>query len=777
MKVTKIEGKCDLYYYETEAFQATTPEELHALKGINKIQGTIPGNVEKDLMAAGILPDIYVGANIKEAEPLEINEWWYEKEFTVDKDFNDYDMVLRFDGVDTVATYFINGVEIGKSDNMLVEHEFNVNEYLVAGKNTLSVRIESSLYYAARQEHFAYMTGFPRNFEGLSIRKAAHMYGWDITPRLVSAGIWKGVSLLYKGKARVEDLYLSTINVRVDEHGKTLAWIWAQYNVNVSPKHFNKYRVQLIGKCGDSTFEISQPLRFTHSTMRTDVVNAKLWWPHGYGDPNLYDITFNVFDEEGNLVCDYHTKFGLRKCKLIRTDVGVGKDGEFRVEVNNVPIMCKGTNWVPLDSMHSNDAERLHKALDLCVDSECNIIRCWGGNVYESDEFFNLCDQHGILVWQDFGFACNTYPQGEDFLNKVKEEVKKFVLRVRNHPCLALYCGNNEIDWAWYQFFMDPEKMDDLCRRVIPAQLKLYDPFRDYYPSSPYYAKEVCEKRDGSIMPESHAWGSRDYYKGEEYKLNLAHFIGEFGYFGCPAASSVKKFISPENLWPGSAQNEEWALHATDPEGPGGWWAGRITQMYDQLEGIFGHYPTDLDELAILSQGAQAEACKYMLERCRIRKPECMGILWWNMIDCWPQFSDAVVDYYYTKKMAYYFIKQSQAPVTIAMDEPKSWNCGVHILNDTNEMQNGEYEVFNATTGKVVASGTFSAQPNQNVRVCNVRISHGDKAVYLLRVVANGVEHKNHYLFGYPAFSVEFYMEYLKTISEFYGIDLVNVAK
>ncbi|MBQ1942867.1 MAG: hypothetical protein II368_04375 [Clostridia bacterium] len=776
MKIQKIQGACDLYFYETGAVAAKTPADIHKLSGITHIPATIPGNVEKDMMNAGLLPDIYFGSNVLKAQEIELNEWWYEKEFFVDEDYNDYDLFLEFKGVDTVATYFINGVEIGKSENMLIEHKFQVNDYVKAGKNLLTVKIDSSIYYTVDKEHYPFMTGFPMDFEGLAIRKPAHMYGWDIICRLVSAGIWKDVELQYKDKTRIEDLYLSTINVREDK-GVTLGWIWAQYHIIVSPKYFGKYYVQLLGKCGDSEFEIKHKLRFNYSTMRTDVRNAKLWWPAGYGDPNLYDITLNLLDENGNVVCDYHTKFGIRKCELDRTETGVGKNGKFTVKVNNVPIMCKGTNWVPLDAMHSNDPERLPKAIEECVDTHCNMIRCWGGNVYESDEFFDLCDQNGLLVWQDFALACNIYPLGDRFVNLMKDEAKAFICRVRNHCSLALYCGNNEIDWAWYQFHMLPS-MDDLSRKILPEQVKLYDPFRPYLPSSAYFADELCLKRDLSETPEQHVWGSRDYFKAQEYRTHGAHFISEVGYHGCPAVSSIKKFISPDSLWPATSENEEWVVHATDPEGKDGWWAYRVELMHKQIEALFGKRADNLEDFALLSQASQAEACKYFIETARIRKPECQGILWWNMQDGWPQFSDAVVDYYFTKKLAYYFIKQSQDPLTIALGEPAGWGSKIYILNDTMRTVKGTYEVVNALTGDVVKAGEFKVNPNENLAVDSLAISHGHKNVYLLKVVEeDGTVHKNHYLYGYPAFEMDYYKNYLKILSEYYGVDMENIAK
>lgn len=775
MKTVKLNGKYDLYFYETGKADVKSPDQLDTAKGVTKIDAIVPGNVEKDMMRAGILPDIYFGNNILKVQEYELHEWWFKRDFEVDKDFNDYDLVLEFEGVDTVATYYINGREIGRSENMLHGHEFVVNEYVKAGKNTLAVKIESPILYADRQETFPYMTAFAFNFASLPIRKAPHMYGWDIMCRILSAGIWKDVNLKYKNKTRIEKIYLATLGVFNDNKK---AWIWINYQLKMPPQGYGKYHILVKGSCKDSTFEYKFKVSFSKASKTFDILNnLKLWWPDGYGDPNLYDIEVSLLNEKGETVDVYKTKFGVRKCEIDRTDLGdKAHDGRFLVKINGVNVMCKGTNWVPLDGLHSNDPERLPVVMEEIKDTHCNIIRCWGGNIYESDEFYDMCDANGIMVWQDFSFACNFYPLDERFLNIVKKEAQAFMERVRNHCSLILYCGDNECDGGWYQFGMDPNK-NTLTREVLPHQVQLHDPYRHYMPSSPYMSPALIASKDTSLMPEQHLWGSRDYFKALEYKHNTAHFISEIGYHGSPCVSSIKKFISPDKLWPATVENDEWVAHCTDPEGKDGGFSYRVDLMHNQITALFGKRADNLEDFALFSQVSQAEAKKYFIEMVRMNKWDKSGIIWWNMQDGWPQFSDAVVDYYFNKKIAYYFIKQAQQPLSIMLTEPAGWCTDVLVLNDTLNDYQGTYEVSDGETGEVVRKGEFKVKANENYKADWFNVSHGYQKLYLLKLNVDGKEIKNHFVLGYPPFGFEQYRNYLKILSEFYGVDLISLAK
>ncbi len=296
-----------------------------------------------------------------------------------------------------------------------------------------------------------------------------------------------------------------------------------------------------------------------------------------------------------------------------RVDAPADPASHFVFRVNDVPIMVKGANWVPLDAFHSRDAERVDRAVALFADLGCNMIRCWGGNVYEDHRFFDLCDEAGILVWQDFAFACCRYPQTDAFLAEVRREAEHVVAKLRNHPSLAIWCGDNEIDMAYVSDGLSPEH-NRLTREVIPQVVHRLDPHRAFVPSSPYVPPSVGPVAGAwQQTPEQHLWGPRGYFKSPFYTLHSAHFIGEIGYHGCPNVSSIRRFISPEKLWPWE-DNDEWQEHAVYHWQHPTRDRDRIKLMANQVRELFGVVPDDLESFALASQITQAEAKKFFIE-------------------------------------------------------------------------------------------------------------------------------------------------------------------
>jgi beta-mannosidase len=428
---------------------------------------------------------------------------------------------------------------------------------------------------------------------------------------------------------------------------------------------------------------------------------------------------------------------------------------------------------VPLDAFHSRDAQRVTQAMALTDDLGCNMIRCWGGNVYESDPFFDLCDEKGILVWQDFAFACCRYPQEEAFLARVRAEAEAVVKRLRNHPALAIWCGDNEIDMAYLSEKISPEQ-NRLTREVIPQVLQRLDPFRGYVPSSPYAPPAVAEHPDPfRATPEQHLWGPRGYFKSPFYIQHSAHFIGEIGYHGCPDASSIRRFISPHAVWPWQ-DNAEWQVHAVYH------WAhtaidrDRIKLMANQVRELFGQIPEDLETFVLASQITQAEAKKFFIESTRARKWGTSGLLWWNVLDGWPQFSDAVVDYYFQKKLAYHYIWRSQRPVMVMLGEPGSGKyLPVIACNDTRQPTEVRYRVWDAESGDTAAEGSILLPANQTWQAARIRTHASDQRLFLIEWEQTqdpdgAIRYGNHYLAGTPPFSLERYQAWLPKIAHLY---------
>ncbi len=449
------------------------------------------------------------------------------------------------------------------------------------------------------------------------------------------------------------------------------------------------------------------------------------------------------------------THFGLRSVVLDRTDTTDGINGKFRFLINGTEIMCRGSNWVPLDAFHSRDAERYDRALALVRDIGCNILRCWGGNVYEDHAFYDFCDRNGVMVWQDFSMACRIYPETEHFKQLLAEEATAVVRKLRNHPSIILWSGDNEIDEVLVSF-TDPAE-NSLTREVLPKMVALNDIGRPYLASSPYYASEVYQSRGkGLVPPEQHLWGPRDYFKSDYYKNSKAHFVSETGYHGCPSLDSIKKFITLERVWPYHG-NPEWILHSSDQAG-NDW---RITLMEKQVRQLFGTVPTEPRDYILASHISQAEAKKYFIERIRVARPIKTGVIWWNLLDGWPQMSDAVVDYYFTKKLAYGYIKRAQAPFAVVAGELESWGIKLYACNDTLQEKHGTLTVIDAESDAVLWQGAFTAKKNATTPITKLPILYSEQKMLILQWEVEGERGFNHYLCGYPPISLEQYQKWM----------------
>ena len=764
MKSISLNGKYNLYFYDATAYSADTPEQLKA-DCVKKITANVPGNVEFALSEHGYLPkDLFYSQNILKTCAYESWDFWYERDFTLTEEQLKKTCFLEFCGADTVATYFVNGHKIGESKDMLVEHRFAVNEFAKPGKNKLFVKLASDICYAAGKEFPPYIQALPVNQESAWLRKAPHVFGWDIMPRALSRGLWRDVNLIVEDDFEIRSLYFATTHVHL---ASSSALVWFNYNVKMPVSAFGKVFLRVKGVCEDSEFSYRTALRFNSGTTRIGVdKNLKLWNPVGYGKPWLYDVTVDIVDAEENVLASQSLRFGIRLVEIDYSQTG-GPDGYFNIKINHVPVLVKGTNWVPADVFHSRDKERILPILKEISDLGCNAVRCWGGNVYEDHAFFDYCDEHGLMVWQDFAMACSQYPHQKEFLEQIADEVKAVAVKLRNHCSLITYCGDNECDIMTFYNALDPNT-NVITRRVIPETLQMWDPFRKFIPSSPYISPASYAKDDADHLPELHLWGPRDNFKSMFYRQDSCNFIGEIGYHGCTSISSIRKFIPEDKLWP-PYDNEDWIVHCTDPQGKDGIYAYRIRLIANQIRELFGEVPDDMEDFVLASQISQAEAKKFFIEYARQKKWKRTGIIWWNAMDGWPQFSDAVIDYYFNKKLACYYIKRSQQPVTILMKEPDNWACELMIANDSDQSAQGSYEVIDADTDEIIAQGEFFSPANENRTVERIPVSNGVQKLYLLKLHINGKTIVNHYMHGHSPFNFKKYKQQLKKIADLDG--------
>ncbi|MFV0401722.1 MAG: glycoside hydrolase family 2 protein [Oscillospiraceae bacterium] len=714
------------------------------------ISAQVPGNVELDLARAGIEDDPFYGENLYHFRPYEFCEWEYERSFFLAEDMVGEMLELVLEGVNLYAQVYINDCPVGSCENMLIEHVLDITEAAHPGAvNTIRIHIASALNHARADELPVLATGNDGSVEYVRQRKPPHSFGWDIMPRFPSAGLWRGVSIRRRKATRITQSYYATVSA--DEKRAQLRYS-VRFETDAATLEGFTLRIS-----GDG-FAVERPLLFTAADGSITVENPRLWWPRGYGDANLYNVTLELL-HRGEVVDSKTERIGIRKVEIEQV-MKPGDEGEFLIRVNGCPILAKGSNWVPLDAMHSRDASRYEQAIALFSEAGCNIVRCWGGNVYEDHRFFELCDEQGLMVWQDFAMACALYPQEDALFHTLEEEAASVIKKLRNHPSIILWAGDNEVDefYCGMGFASKENCYNAITREVLPRAVRNHDPYRLFLPSSPYIPPYI-ERYD---VPEQHNWGARAYFKDDFYKHSRAHFISECGYHGCPSPESLARFIPADKLWPWD--NDVWETHNTDylPAGRRGY--NRNQLMADQVQILFGAVPDTLEEFSLLSQVSQAEAKKFFIERTRIKKWRRTGIIWWNMLDGWPQISDAVVDYYFAKKRAFGYITRVQQPICLMMDELEDWTHRIVLGNDSRGIRNVEWRVLDGDTDAVLLAGSCLSPANENVTVGELRILPGSQKLYLLEWTVDGKTGGNHYITGFPPYDAAVMKQWLSKI-------------
>lgn len=638
-------------------------------KDPNWLPARVPGTVHLDLMNNKVIPDPYKDENEKKVQWIENEDWDYQATFTISsQELKNDNIDLVFNRLDTFSEIYLNGKLLKKTDNMFRKWNIPVKQYLKAGKNTIQVNFKSAVNTGkelAKKVPFT-MPESPRSF----VRKAQYQFGWDWGPRLVTAGIWKDVQLEFWNNAKI--ITVKDIQKRTSETSDDLHFdveIYAQ-NAGDYTLDLNKNHQKVSLKKGNNI--ISVPY---------ETSGMKLWQPNGRGEANLYDFEVKLSKNQ-KYIDTKNIRIGLRTVELVQEKDEKGKS--FYFKVNGQPLYIKGTNWIPGDSFSPRmTKEKYRKLIKDTKDAHMNMIRIWGGGIYEDDEFYKACDENGILVWQDFMFAGSFYPADEAFLNNVKEEVKDQVNRLQNHPSIALWCGNNEIDEAivnWgYQKQFKYSKNDSLqvwkdykklFHEVIPNTLaeNLKSDKNIYWPSSPSIG---WGHKESLTEGDSHYWG---VWWGEQpfeiYNEKVGRFMSEYGFQGTPSLETTKSMFSgTPDL---SLQNSTIKAHEKHARG----WD--IINEYLKRD---YKIPTDFVQYNYLSQLLQARGMQIAIEAHRRAKPYNMGTLYWQLNDCWPVVSWSSIDYLGNWKAFHYQVKRSFEPVLVSIAETdKSYD--VYLISD-----------------------------------------------------------------------------------------------
>ncbi len=735
----------------------------------------VPGHVHLDLVRNGVIEDPFQGMAERSCAWVDETDWVYETTFQVDEPPTH--AYLVFHGLDTIAEIYLNDALLGMTDNMFIPHEFAVgtadgrrttddaasptfenrtskienpttpsplhpftpSPSIRAGANTLRVIFRSALRVGReRQQAWAdagedtfpphWFTWAPRSF----VRKAQYMYGWDWGPELVSCGIWQKVELVtvpvarildWKHQVELSDANQATVNLDVTlERTAALEQpVLLDLSLGQTPTPFPvAVGDRALPRGQTASVQVPDETGIHHLSVTFTVDNPVLWTPNGASPVEnqrrsaMYPVSIALRSADRYIAVQMH-HIGIRKIELIREP---DRNGEsFMLRVNGVDTFMKGANWIPADSfpgrLHQKGADanlprseaRVRRLLRMARKAGFKMLRVWGGGLYESEEFYRRCDEYGIMVWQDFPYGCAYYPDSPDYLEAARKEATAAVRRIRNHPSLALWCGNNENSMLWHDHWEGREHPaprflgEKIYDEVLPEVIAAEDPKTPYWPSSPYggdnsNAQEIGDRHDWDVW---HGVGDWIHYPEDD-----SRFLSEFGFASSCGLTAWNGCLAESDKWPYS---------------PAVRWHDKTRKGYDTYLGYVKlHYPEPktLEDLVYYSQLNQADALKYGIEHWRRRKGRCWGTLFWQINDCWPVQSWAVIDSALEPKAAYYAAKRFYAPVLLSLVR-KGDEAEVHLTSDLLEHIQGDVTVaIESFDGDVLSDETFEAYVDAN---------------------------------------------------------------
>ena len=674
------------------------------VRGNNWYPATVPGVVQTDLMDNQIIEDPFFRLNERAIQWVDKEDWEYKTTLKVDDElYNKDNIELDFKGLDTYADVYLNDSCILKANNMFREWKVDVKGLLKKEENELRVYLHSPIkvdlpkykdipYPIEAGNDQSENGGIFDNKLSVLVRKAGYHYGWDWGPRIVTSGIWKPVYLVGWNDAKIDNIH------------------YIQSNVSAKKADIKARATVIVDKEGDVTLTITaegikntwhktMPVKKGINVIETDLTirQPKLWWSNGLGEPHLYPFTASI--TMNGTTCDTETtNLGIRSLRVVNEKDEYGHS--FYFELNGVKVFAKGANYIPQDNFLPRvTPERYEKTILDAKNVNMNMLRVWGGGIYENDIFYDLCDQHGILVWQDFMFACSTYPMNPEMLDNIRHEAIDNVIRLRNHPCLAIWCGNNEnhtawFNWGWMRKYKKMGVYDqmwkdhnDLFQHLLPEVVQEYDATTFYWPSSPYGGNPEarCEsgKEDWNPDGDAHYW---NVWQGRDpitqFNKIKARFFSEYGFQSFPEYQSVLKY-APEQR-DHNIYSDVMMAHQR-----GGAIANERIESITKQE--YGQ-PKDFASTLYLSILLQGDAIKTAMEAHRRMMPYNMGSLVWQHNDCWPVASWASRDYYGRWKAQHYFTKKSFQDILVSPIEEEG-AVNIYMVSDRLKATKGELTV------------------------------------------------------------------------------------
>ncbi len=644
------------------------------------IPATVPGCVHIDLLAAKKIDDPFVGDNEDKLRWIYRESWIYSRKFEVDRDYlNSERLLLCCEGLDTVAKIYINGKLIASTDNMFRKWEFDVRGVVQSGKNEIRICFDSPIDYIQDKQKIRkidYPSAPHQVPSGSLIRKEPCSFGWDWGPCLATCGIWRPIYLIAINTARLSDIMV------MQDHSNQKN---VKLKINVELEEVSSAKISTKATLTFNGTIVGQQLHHVsgeRGEFNIDVKNPQLWWPRNMGHQNLYELAVEIFDERGEAIDCKRFRIGLRTLKLIREKDRWGES--FYFQVNGVPFFAKGANWVPADAIAARlTPEKYKQLLSSAAEANMNMIRVWGGGFYEPDIFYDLCDELGLCVWQDFMFACAPYPlEDEEFVKNAMVEMEQNVCRLRHHACLALWCGNNEIESCGFA----AEKADAghmslklyrlFFEKMIPDMLASLAPQHSYWPGSPY--KEAGECYNPDVWPDNpdrgdaHIWSVWHGRKPFEFYRTSEHrFVSEFGFQSFPEPATVSTFTKPTER-----NITSYVMEHHQRSGIGN------TVIMQYMLNWF-RMPKDFNSTLWASQILQALAMKYACEHWRRSMHRSMGALIWQLNDTWPGASWSGIDYFGQWKAMHFSARRFFAPLMVsAVEDLKSGKVQAHVTSD-----------------------------------------------------------------------------------------------
>lgn len=684
------------------------------------LPATVPGGVHTDLLALGRIPDPFVGDNEKRVTWVAESDWEYHHRFVaIPELLHQPNIWLVCDGLDTLATISLNGRELGCAKNMFRQYRWDVKPLLNASENELCIAFNSPVRFAATQQALRPLPGVPQAIPGGPyLRKAPCQFGWDWGPQLLPIGIWKELRLEGYNSARISEVHLQ------QDHSGGRVIVQARVAVERWKHVPLKVQISITAPNGDILKETAGIIDGNDVAMRMPIPEPELWWPNGYGGQPLYQVEVSLIGDdpsEDGMLDQHRYQLGLRTIELRQQEDQWGRP--FVFVVNGIPILCKGSNWIPADSFPTRlTDEHLEYLIRSSAETHQNMLRVWGGGFYEEEHFYDLCDRYGILVWQEFIFSCSGYPLYDpDFLENVRLEVVENIRRLRHRASLALWCGNNEMEWGWVDWNWDRSQQQDLktaydqfFHNTLPAICQSEDPQHAYWPSSPSSNTPFVDP-NGQRQGDAHYW---DVWHGGKpfasYRDQYPRFMSEFGFQALPPLATIRTFADEADLNMTSYIMEQ---HQKNASGN----SLIVRQMLDTFR-----LPKDFASLVYLSMVLQAEGIRYGVEHWRRHPDRVAGILYWQLNDCWPVASWSSLDYFGRWKALHYAARHFYAPLMLSIEDMPPQQV-VYVSNDALEacMCTLEWSL-ETLDGKAVCSGQkmVKAAPQTATQVCKLDFSN-----------------------------------------------------